>query len=194
MVSDESIEVGIRAKEPKVLVLVDANSVAADARVMGRKVNFPGLVNVFSRFGSIIEARIYASLPPENSSGLVRFYDYLAHIGMKVVRKSATRLPSGRIIHDETNDQLVDDTMYKAGTLRPQVVVLCSGNRFYFQLLLRLHRYGIRTIIASTPQGISQELRTIASDFVDLTEFLSLGEPLTSRMLKPAVPQPLEAA
>lgn len=193
MMSNESIEVGGQGGEPKVMVLVDANSVAGHARSVGRKVNFPGLVGSFSQFGDIVETRIYVSLPPENFGGLLRYYDYLVHTGMKVIRKQGMRLPSGQISHNATKERLMMDAMYISGSIRPDAVVLCSGNGAFVHLVLRLRRYGIRTIIASTPNRTSEELRSVANDFVDLTDFLSLGEPLISRVPEPEVVELLEA-
>jgi len=194
--SNESIDFGVKAEEPKVLVLVDANNVTGHARSIGRKVNFPGLIEFFSRFGNIDEARIYASLPPENFGGLIRFYDYLNHIGgerVKVIRKISRRLPSGEILHEPIRERLMMDAMYIAGSIRPDAIVLCSGNGSYVPLVLRLRRYGIKTIIAFPPQKTSEELRDVASEFVDLTDFFSSGEPLESRVPESEVPALLKA-
>ena len=67
--------------------------------------------------------------------------------------------------------------------MRPDVVVLVTGDADFAHLALQLRRRGIRVEVASTPQTLGSGLKGAANEVVDLAplfetfEIMSSGDP-----------------
>jgi uncharacterized LabA/DUF88 family protein len=65
--------------------------------------------------------------------------------------------------------------------MRPDVVVLVTGDADFAHLALRLRRRGIRVEVAATTQTLGSGLRGAANEIIDLTHLLESFPPLKER-------------
>lgn len=162
----------------KVAAFVDLSNICGQLKEVGRR---PDLVALIPRLGSSEEGRfvcetvVYASLPPENGDGVVRWHDWLRHQGLMVVSKRAKRLPNGRIKCD-LDAELMLDVMEYVYVARPDVVVLVTGDGDYATLAYRLRRHGVRVEVASLHTALASELKAACNGLIDLTDWAATCE------------------
>jgi uncharacterized LabA/DUF88 family protein len=65
------------------------------------------------------------------------------------------------------------DAMEYAFEVKPDVVVLVTGDQDFAYLAKKLRRKGIRVEVASVEQTVSPELKKAVNSFIDLASFFS---------------------
>lgn len=159
----------------RVLTFIDGSNMMGQCRHVGRRPDFPSLVELLAnseegRFS--VDAYVYLPLPHTNGERVHRFHDYLRSRGLQVVSKRTKQLPDGSFKCD-MDAELIMDALDLARDITPDVVVLASGDGDLAPLALRLRRRGIRVEIASCEQSLASELRLAAQGFVDLSGWVN---------------------
>ena len=157
-----------------VLVFMDLANLDGQGKAVGRRIDIPKLVEFLalpSEGRRLIDAYLYATLPPQNGDKVARWHDYLRHSGINVVAKRAKRLPSGEI-KGNIDSLLILDAMDLVPSIRPDIVVLVTGDGGFAPLALKLRRYGVRVEVAGTSGAMASELRAAANGVIDLDPFL----------------------
>lgn len=161
----------------KVLVLADADNTFLSAQSFNRKIDWPNIRDYLAdpkEGRELIEMVIYVGLPParerfeEQRKSKEKFIYWARSNGFLVVSKE------GKAKGDdyETNVDIVMamDAIELALEIKPNIVVLVTGDSDFAYLAEKLRRRGIRVEVASVEQSLGSELKNSANSVVDLIE------------------------
>lgn len=157
----------------RVAAFVDFQNLEGQLRHVNRK---PDMQTLRQYLGTPEERRhveqsfVFASLPPNNGDGIVRYHDWLRHQGYIVVSKRAKELPDGSRKANVDALMMLDILEY-AINAKPDVIVLVTGDGDFAEIGLRLRRRGIRVEVASLHTALANELKQAANGVIDLTEW-----------------------
>jgi uncharacterized LabA/DUF88 family protein len=181
---------GRKAREPlrqfRVLVLVDESNVVSSARALGRGLDWLKLRDYLAGADAsreLIEMVVYAGLPPAISVWQAErdkknaFVHWLRSHGFLVVTKDGSPASEG---HYKANvDVLMAiDAMELSIEMRPDVIVLVTGDADFSYLALQLRRRGIRVEVASVGQNLGSALKASANDVIDLAPLFETLKPM----------------
>src|SRR3982750_809776 len=161
---------------PRVLVLVDESNVGSSVRTAGRGLDWIKLRDFLSGPDTgreLIEMVVYAGLPPaiptwqEERDKKNKFVHWLRANGFMVVTKDGSPAEEG---HYKANVDVMMaiDALELSLAMRPDVVVLVTGDADFAYLAVKLRRQGIRVEVASVAQNLGHMLRSAANDVTDL--------------------------
>jgi uncharacterized LabA/DUF88 family protein len=166
----------ISAPRSKVLVLVDESNVGSSVRTAGRGLDWLKLRDFLSGPNSgrdLIEMVVYAGLPPaipawqEERDKKNKFMHWLRSNGFMVVTKDGAPAEEG---HYKANVDVMMaiDALELSVEMRPDVVILVTGDADFAYLAIKLRRRGIRVEVASVAQNLGNVLKSAANDVIDL--------------------------
>jgi uncharacterized LabA/DUF88 family protein len=161
---------------PKLLVLVDESNVGSSVRTAGRGLDWLKLRDFLAGPDTgrdLIEMVVYAGLPPaiptwqEERDKKNKFVHWLRSNGFMVVTKDGAPAEEG---HYKANVDVMMaiDAMELCVEMRPDVVILVTGDADFAYLATKLRRHGIRVEVASVTQNLGNVLRAAANDVIDL--------------------------
>ena len=172
------------AKSLRVLVLVDESNITSSAKAANRKLDWLKLQEHLVRERHLIETVIYAGLPPAMPEWQAerdkknKFLHWLRSHGFFVVTKDGS--PGAESHYKANVDVLMAiDAVELSVEMRPDVVVLVTGDADFAHLALQLRRRGIRVEVASTAQTLGAGLKTSANECIDLSDLLETFELLS---------------
>ena len=170
-----------------VLVLVDEANFANTTRSFGRKTEWDTLRTYLadqSLGRLLIEMVGYIGLPPETSDAFkqqrtnkMRFVTHLRHNGFLVVLKEGRPTEPGKFTAN-VDVLMAIDGFDLAHRLKPDIVVLVTGDHEFAHLAEVLRRSGIYVEVASTLANASNQLRAAANSFIDLEPVINQMAPL----------------
>jgi uncharacterized LabA/DUF88 family protein len=168
----------------RVLVLADESNVTSSAKAANRKLDWLKLRDNLVGDRELIEMVVYAGLPPAMTEWQAerdkknKFLHWLRSNGFLVMTKEGA--PGAESHYKANVDVLMAiDAMELANSMKPDVVVLLTGDADFADLALKLRRCGIRVEVASTAQTLGAGLKAAANEFMDLTPLLKTFEPLS---------------
>src|SRR5438067_8725846 len=160
----------------RVLVLVDESNVGSSVRTAGRGLDWIKLRDYLAGPATdrdLIEMVVYAGLPPatpawqEERDKKNKFVHWLRSNGFMVVTKDGS--PAEEKHYKANVDVLMAiDAVELSVEMRPDVVVLVTGDADFAHLALQLRRRGIRVEVASVAQNLGSALKASANEIVDL--------------------------
>jgi uncharacterized protein (TIGR00288 family) len=107
-----------------------------------------------------------------------KFLHWLRSNGFMVVEKDGS--PADATHYKANVDVLMAiDAVELSVEMRPDVVVLVTGDADFAHLALRFRRRGIRVEVASVAQTLGAGLKTSANAVIDLASLLASFEPLS---------------
>ena len=172
------------AKSLRVLILVDESNITSSAKAANRKLDWLKLQEHLVRERHLIETVIYAGLPPAMPEWQAerdkknKFLHWLRSHGFFVVTKDGS--PGAEAHYKANVDVLMAiDAVELSVEMRPDVVVLVTGDADFAHLALQLRRRGIRVEVASTAQTLGAGLKTSANECIDLSDLLETFELLS---------------
>lgn len=184
--SDEPKSEPRQSAGPRVLVLVDESNVLSSVRVVGRNLDWLKLRDYLVRSTegrTLIEMVVYAGLPPAMPEWQTerdkknKFLHWLRSNGFLVMAKDGA--PSQENQYKANVDVLMAiDALELTNAMRPDVVVLVTGDSDFAPLALHLRRHGIRVEAASTLAVMGTALRGAANEVIDLLPLFESCEPL----------------
>ena len=168
----------------RTLVLVDESNVVSSARALGRGIDWLKLRDYLAGAATareLIEMVVYAGLPPAISSWQEerekknKFVHWLRSHGFLVVTKDGSPANEG---HYKANvDVLMAiDAVELSVEMRPDVIVLVTGDADFSYLALQLRRRGIRVEVASVAQNLGSALKASANVVIDLAPLFETFE------------------
>ena len=174
----ENQESGARSR---VLVLVDESNVGSSVRTAGRGLDWLKLRDFLAGPNTgrdLIEMVVYAGLPPaiptwqEERDRKNKFVHWLRSNGFMVVTKDGAPAEEG---HYKANVDVMMaiDALELSIEMRPDVVILVTGDADFAYLAIKLRRHGIRVEVASVAANLGNILRSAANDVIDLERSLS---------------------
>src|SRR5580698_686604 len=160
----------------RVLIFVDESNVVSAVRAMERKLDWvklrDHLVNA-GRGRELIEMVIYAGLPPPMPEWQTerdkknKFLHWLRSNGFLVVVKDGSP-GDGKHYKANVDVLMAIDAVELSVEMRPEVVVLVTGDADFAHLALQLRRRGIRVEVASVTQNLGSVLKASANEIIDL--------------------------
>src|ERR1700736_299555 len=187
----------IRATRSKVLVLVDESNVGSSVRTAGRGLDWLKLRDFLAGPNTgreLIEMVVYAGLPPaipawqEERDKKNKFMHWLRSNGFLVVTKDGSPAEEG---HYKANVDVMMaiDAVELSVEMRPDVVILVTGDTDFAYLAIKLRRHGIRVEVASVSQNLGNLLRSAANEVIDLASLFRTFElvqpPAPARTIPP---------
>src|SRR5882762_4994538 len=160
----------------RVLVLVDESNVGSSVRTAGRGLDWLMLRNFLAGPDTgrdLIEMVVYAGLPPaipmwqDVRDKKNKFVHWLRSNGFLVVTKDGAPAEEG---HYKANVDVMMaiDALELSIEIRPDVVILVTGDADFAYLAIKLRRHGIRVEVASVTANLGHTLRSAANDVIDL--------------------------
>lgn len=175
------------AKQPaarRVLILVDESNITSSAKATNRKLDWLKLRDHLVQDRELIEMVVYAGLPPAMAEWQAerdrknKFLHWLRSNGFMVVEKDGS--PADATHYKANVDVLMAiDAVELSVEMRPDVVVLVTGDADFAHLALCFRRRGIRVEVASVAQTLGAGLKTSANAVIDLASLLAGFEPLS---------------
>ncbi|MDR2726072.1 MAG: NYN domain-containing protein [Candidatus Adiutrix sp.] len=130
----------------------------------------------------LVEMVIYVGLPPATPEWMDKreakrhYIHWLKSQGFMVYEKNGQPRANGWY-KANVDVIMAIDAMDLSLRIKPDTVVLVTGDADFAHLALTIRREGIKVEVASVPQTLSSELRTSASSVIDLTELFLTFEP-----------------
>jgi uncharacterized LabA/DUF88 family protein len=184
---------------PRVLVLVDESNVGSSVRTAGRGLDWLKLREFLAGPDTdrdLIEMVVYAGLPPaipawqEERDKKNKFMHWLRSNGFLVVTKDGAPAEEG---HYKANVDVMMaiDALELSLEMRPDLVILVTGDADFAYLATKLRRHGIRVEVASVAANLGHILRAAANEVIDLAplfrtfEMMKVHEPTPARVSAP---------
>src|SRR5437764_7980714 len=168
----------------RVLVLVDESNVGSSVRTAGRGLDWIKLRDFLAGPATdrdLIEMVVYAGLPPatpawqEERDKKNKFVHWLRSNGFMVVTKDGSPAEEG---HYKANVDVMMaiDALELSIEIRPDLVILVTGDADFAYLVIKLHRHGIRVEAASVAANLGNVLREAVNDVVELAQLFRTFE------------------
>ena len=157
-------------------MLVDESNVGSSVRTAGRGLDWLKLRDFLAGPNTgrdLIEMVVYAGLPPaipiwqDERDRKNKFVHWLRSNGFMVVTKDGAPAEEG---HYKANVDVMMaiDALELSIEMRPDVVILVTGDADFAYLATKLRRHGIRVEVASVAANLGNILRSAANDVIDL--------------------------
>src|ERR1700749_1995836 len=180
----------------RVLVLVDESNVGSSVRTAGRGFVWLKLRDFLAGPNSgrdLIEMVVYAGLPPaipmwqEERDKKNKVVQWFRSNGFMVVSKDGSPAEEG---HYKANVDVMMaiDALELSLEMRPDVVILVTGDADFAHLATKLRRHGIRVEVASVAANLGHTLKSAANHVIDLSGLFRTFEIINLRDGKPAAP------
>lgn len=130
----------------------------------------------------LIEMVIYVGLPPATPEWLEKreakrhYIHWLRSQGFLVYEKNGQPRPNGWY-KANVDVIMAIDAVELTLRIKPDLVVLVTGDADFAHLALTIRREGIKVEVASVPQTLATELRASANEFIDLSELFTSFDP-----------------
>src|SRR5216110_3729073 len=168
----------------RVLILVDESNVGSSVRTAGRGLDWLKLRDFLARPATdrdLIEMVVYDGLPPaipvwqEERDKKNKFVHWLRSNGFLAVTKDGSPTEEG---HYKANmDVMIAiDAIELSTQMRPDVIILVTGDADFAYLALQLRRRGIRVEVASVAQNLGSALKASANEVIDLAPLFATFE------------------
>jgi uncharacterized LabA/DUF88 family protein len=173
--------------QTRILVFVDeANVTRAASKNFKRNFDWLRFRNYLEKGvgegRQLVEMAIYVGLPPATPEWMDKreakrhYIHWLRSQGFLVYEKNGQPRANGWY-KANVDVIMAIDAMDLSLRIKPDIVTLVTGDADFAHLALTIRREGIKVEVASVPQTLSSELRTSASDVIDLTDLFCSFEP-----------------
>jgi len=164
------------SSRPRLLVLVDESNIGSSVRTAGHGLDWLKLRDFLAGPNTgreLIEMVVYAGLPPaipiwqEERDKKNKFMHWLRSNGFMVVTKDGSPAEEGRY-KANVDVMMAIDALELSVEMRPDVVILVTGDADFAYLATKLRRRGIRVEVASVAQNLGTILKSTANEVIDL--------------------------
>lgn len=171
-------------KTARVLVFVDESNVVSSVRISRRNLDWLKLRDYLTKAEEsreLVEMVVYVGLPPAMDEWQTerekknKFLFWLRSHGFMVVTKDGSPAEENRY-KANVDVMMAIDAVELSTEIRPDVVVLVTGDADFAHLALQLRRRGIRVEVASVAQTLGSALRTAANEIIDLSPLFETFE------------------
>ena len=162
----------------RILIFQDAANIEAAYRELMQQLDAPrkpldqgNLLNYLAEGRFLVDAFCYLPVDPRRPMERVGIIGHLWESGWHVQEKL------GKIVGDsykcDLDVEMALDILEICRDIRPDTVVICSGDEDFLPLIPRLRRLGIRVEMASFTAAAARTMRRQASGFVDLDVYVA---------------------
>ncbi|MBK1642526.1 hypothetical protein CKO12_11680 [Chromatium okenii] len=151
----------------KLVIFNDYANIAAAYQQQNRRLDHDELFNYLSEGRFLVEAHAFVPIDPRNPHARDQLIDDMWNQGYMVHSKIG--VIAGDTYRCNLDVEITLEMMHAAETIKPDIIVLISGDKDFIPVVLELRRRGIRVEIAAFP-GINaaRELMLKGSGFIDL--------------------------
>jgi uncharacterized LabA/DUF88 family protein len=185
------------SRHARLLILVDESNVGSSVRTAGRGLDWLKLREFLAGPNTgrdLIEMVVYAGLPPATPAWQAerdkknKFMHWLRSNGFMVVTKDGAPAEEG---HYKANVDVMMaiDALELSVEMRPDVVILVTGDADFAYLAIKLRRRGIRVEVASVAANLGNLLKSAANDVIDLAPLFRTFEMMKVQDSPPAAQQ-----
>ncbi len=165
----------------KLVVFNDFANTASAFAAHGTNPDWADVLAYLSEGRFLVEAHAYVPIDPRNPHGRDRLLDGLWRDGW--LTNSKVGAFASESYKCDFDVEITLDLMRTAEIVRPDIIVLMSGDKDFVPVVLELRRRGIRVEVAAfLGQNAARELAKKASGFIDLGRYL--GERQTQAATK----------
>src|SRR5436305_8854228 len=173
-----------RSRHVRLLILVDESNVGSSVRTAGRGLDWLKLREFLAGPNTgrdLIEMVVYAGLPPaipawqEERDKKNKFMHWLRSNGFMVVTKDGAPAEEGRY-KANVDVMMAIDALELSVEMRPDVVILVTGDADFAYLAIKLRRRGIRAEVASVAANLGNILKSAENDVIDLLPLFTTVE------------------
>jgi uncharacterized LabA/DUF88 family protein len=154
----------------KLLVFLDYANINSLARNSVIRLDYRHLLEYLVADRFLIDAYAYVPIDPRNEHGLDRTIEDLWKTGYSVQTKVGT--VAGESYKCNMDVEMAIDILNAAYTIRPDIVVIASGDGDMLPVVQSLRKMGIRAEVASFEAGAARKLTIQASGFISLDQYV----------------------
>src|SRR3982074_25465 len=188
----------MRALRARLLVLVDESNVGSSVRTAGRGLDWLKLREFLAGPNTgreLIEVVFVGGLPPPFAIGKEerekknKFMHWLLSNGFMVVTKDGSPAEEG---HYKANVDVMMaiDALELSIEMRPDGVILLTGDAVFAYLAIKLRRHGIRVEVASVAANLGNVLKSAANEVIDLAPLFRTFEIMKVQDSPPTAQRP----
>ncbi len=153
----------------KVAFFLDYANINRAASSQGVEIDYNHLLNYIGEGRFLIDAYCYVPLDPRNEHQLDRKINDLWSNGYLVSKKIG--VIAGDTYKCNFDVEMAMDVMKIAHNVKPEIIVIGSGDVDLVPLVIELRKMGIRVEIACFKDAMSRKLSLHCSDFVSLNVY-----------------------
>lgn len=155
----------------KTVVFLDYANTNAALHMLGAAPDYAGLLSYLSEGRFLVEAHAYVPIDPRNPHGRDRQIEALWQCGWLAHTKVGAI--AGDSYKCDFDVEITLDLMRTAEIVKPEIIVLVSGDKDFVPVMLELRRRGIRVEVAAFPEGnAAREVILKSNGFINLREYL----------------------
>lgn len=159
----------------KTVVFLDYANTNAAFQMLGAAPDYAGLLSYLSEGRFLVEAHAYVPIDPRNPHGRDSQIEALWQSGWLSHTKVGAL--AGDSYKCDFDVEITLDLMRTAEIVKPEIIVLVSGDKDFVPVMLELRRRGIRVEVAAFPDGnAAREIILKANGFINLREYLEEGQ------------------
>lgn len=168
--------------QERVVTFLDYANINWGFEHIGIQPNYADLLAYFGEGRFVVESHVFMPIDPRNPHARDRDIEALWQAGYLVHQKIGA--PSGDTYKCDFDVEITLELMRTAELVRPDIIVLASGDKDFVPVVLELRRRGIRVEVAAFA-GINaaRELMLKASGFIDLEQYV---DERTANSMQPA--------
>jgi uncharacterized LabA/DUF88 family protein len=161
----------------RTLILIDEGNLTGICSKLNRSIDWVKLREALSRDRDVIEVFVYAGLPPATAEWAEfrhkreRFLHWMEGEGFYVVRKQG-RPTTQQAYKANVDVMMAVEAIELAIELRPDTMMLVTGDGDFGFLACRLRRRGIRVEVAAFENNLGEDLKISANAFIDLVRIV----------------------
>ena len=148
-------------------IFIDYHNLEGSLRNEGLQIDLLSLQDYLAKGRKLIETFVYIGFNPNNLQEDKNFHRFLKINGFIVRTKTARVKPDGSLKCDLDIELTLDIVDYVT-TVRPEIVILITGDGDFVPLVNWLRMGGIRVEVGGIDSSMSQDLRESSNDYIDL--------------------------
>lgn len=154
----------------RIVFFLDFANIERSARDRGHRVDFGHLVDYITEGRFLIDAYAYVPIDPRHEHGFDRDIEdlWLNHYFVKTKKGSI----AGDTYKCDFDVEISIDAIRIAHQVKPDIIVLASGDSDYVPLIEELRNMGIRVEVASFESSASRDVVLKCSGFINLDVYI----------------------
>jgi uncharacterized LabA/DUF88 family protein len=155
----------------RIVIFNDYANTNAAYQNYGIEPNYGELQNYLSEGRFLVEAQTYVPIDPRNPHTRDRDIEHFWETGWLVHSKVGAM--AGETYKCDFDVEITLDLMRTAEIVKPDIIVLLSGDKDFIPVILELRKRGIRVEVAAFPNiNAAREVMLKASGFIDLSQYV----------------------
>lgn len=165
----------------RTLIFIDEGNLTGICSKLNRSIDWLKLRENLSRDLHVLEIFIYAGLPPTTPEWTEfrlkreRFLHWLESEAFFVSRKQG-RPTTQQAYKANVDVMMAAEVMELAIELKPDTIILVTGDGDFGYVSCKLRRRGIHVIVAAFENNLGEDLRIAASSFLDLSRIIKASD------------------